>query len=248
MPRPRLSRYSPRHSLSSTCWMPTRSMPSCGASSSSANRSHPSTQHSNLGGWQSSWDMDRWGGAPADQAVGHRPQRRQPRDDGSQGQRRQRPTSRLFRRNLARQHVGERQPQRPRPTSSTRHPGAFWSGVYYVDDGGIDADRVAGRRAGIYGPARCRLPASERLRISAVAMPGGLIGWRHRAHPCRKAGRLVMFPGLDDPPGAASTAAQPSASPLRSTLLFERGSLTRHERPLAKLSPRLLCVELEHHG
>src|SRR5262249_40403852 len=28
-------------------------------------QSHPSTQHSNLGGWQSSWDMDRWGGAPA---------------------------------------------------------------------------------------------------------------------------------------------------------------------------------------
>src|SRR6266404_2230817 len=28
-------------------------------------KSHPTTQHSNLGGWQSSWDMDRWGGAPA---------------------------------------------------------------------------------------------------------------------------------------------------------------------------------------
>src|SRR5262247_3159038 len=26
---------------------------------------HPGTQHSNLGGWQSSWDMDRWGGAAA---------------------------------------------------------------------------------------------------------------------------------------------------------------------------------------
>ena len=25
-------------------------------------KSHPSTQHSNSGGWQSSWDMDRWGG------------------------------------------------------------------------------------------------------------------------------------------------------------------------------------------
>ena len=24
-------------------------------------KSHPSTQHSNLSGWQSSWDMDRWG-------------------------------------------------------------------------------------------------------------------------------------------------------------------------------------------
>jgi len=28
-------------------------------------KTHPGTQHSNLGGWQSSWDMDRWGGAPA---------------------------------------------------------------------------------------------------------------------------------------------------------------------------------------
>src|SRR5215469_5915712 len=28
-------------------------------------KSHPTTQKSNLGGWQSSWDMDRWGGAPA---------------------------------------------------------------------------------------------------------------------------------------------------------------------------------------
>src|SRR5262245_47514820 len=27
--------------------------------------SQPTTQHSNRGGWQSSWDMDRWGGAPA---------------------------------------------------------------------------------------------------------------------------------------------------------------------------------------
>ena len=26
-------------------------------------KSHPGTQHSNLGGWQSTWDMDRWGGA-----------------------------------------------------------------------------------------------------------------------------------------------------------------------------------------
>ena len=28
-------------------------------------KSHPSTHKSNMGGWQSSWDMDRWGGAPA---------------------------------------------------------------------------------------------------------------------------------------------------------------------------------------
>jgi len=28
-------------------------------------KTHPTTEHSNEGGWQSSWDMDRWGGAPA---------------------------------------------------------------------------------------------------------------------------------------------------------------------------------------
>src|SRR5947207_11726760 len=28
-------------------------------------QSHPTTQKSNMGGWQSSWDMDRWGGPAA---------------------------------------------------------------------------------------------------------------------------------------------------------------------------------------
>ena len=28
-------------------------------------KGHPGTQHSNLGGWQSDWEMDRWGGAAA---------------------------------------------------------------------------------------------------------------------------------------------------------------------------------------
>ena len=28
-------------------------------------KTHPTTQKSNMGGWQSSWDMDRWGGVAA---------------------------------------------------------------------------------------------------------------------------------------------------------------------------------------
>jgi len=28
-------------------------------------KTQPGTQHSNMGGYQSSWEMDRWGGAPA---------------------------------------------------------------------------------------------------------------------------------------------------------------------------------------
>ena len=45
--------------------MRRRSMPSSRKVIDQRHKSHPGTQHSNLGGWQSSWDMDRWGGAPA---------------------------------------------------------------------------------------------------------------------------------------------------------------------------------------
>jgi hypothetical protein len=34
-------------------------------------QSHPSTHKSNMGGWQSSWDMDRWGGVPAIKLLAH---------------------------------------------------------------------------------------------------------------------------------------------------------------------------------
>jgi hypothetical protein len=31
------------------------------------------TEHSNYGGWQSSWDMDKWGGAPAIKLLAYAP-------------------------------------------------------------------------------------------------------------------------------------------------------------------------------
>ena len=34
-------------------------------------KSHPGTQHSNLGGWQSSWDFADWGGAPAARIIAY---------------------------------------------------------------------------------------------------------------------------------------------------------------------------------
>src|SRR6266436_5774120 len=98
-------------------------------------QTHSAPRHSNLGGWQSSWDMDRWGGAAAIKllAIG---------------------------RNTANRVTTDRQGNPVAPTWKANmwanvnrsghgnefhsHPGSFWSGVYYVDDGGIDGDPALG--------------------------------------------------------------------------------------------------------
>jgi uncharacterized protein (TIGR02466 family) len=71
------------------------------------------------------------------------------------------------------------------------HPGAYWSAVYYVDDGGIDADETLGGELEFMDP-RGALPAMNAPHL-AIAMPGGLAAgatWKVRPKP----GRLVMFP------------------------------------------------------
>jgi uncharacterized protein (TIGR02466 family) len=152
-------------------------------------QTQPSTQHSNRGGWQSSWDMDRWGGVPAIKllAIG---------------------------RNLANRVTMDRKGNLgngPHPgyvvtwganmwanvnrsghgNEFHSHPGAYWSGVYYVDDGGIAEDESLGGELEFMDP-RGPLPAMNAPHL-AVAMPGGLgAGATERVLP--KAGRLVMFP------------------------------------------------------
>jgi hypothetical protein len=46
-------------------------------------QAQPTTQHSNLGGWQSSWDMDRLGRGACHQAAGDRAQPCQSHDHRS---------------------------------------------------------------------------------------------------------------------------------------------------------------------
>jgi hypothetical protein len=153
-------------------------------------KSHPSTQHSNLGGWQSSWDMDRWGGAPAVKLL-------------------------AIARNLANRVTVDRKGNAgtgPYPgyfavtwganmwaninrsghgNEVHSHPGAYWSAVYYVDDGGIAADPALGGALEFIDP-RGALPAMNAPHL-ACAMSGGLsAGATERVQP--KAGRLVMFP------------------------------------------------------
>jgi hypothetical protein len=93
------------------------------------------TQHSNLGGWQSEWDMDRWGGPAAIKllAVGRNIANRSTTD--RQGN----PVVLTWKANMWANinrsgHGNE----------FHSHPGSFWSGVYYVDDGGIDGDPALG--------------------------------------------------------------------------------------------------------
>ncbi len=145
-------------------------------------KTHPGTQHSNLGGWQSDWDMDRWGGAAAIKLL-------------------------AFARNVANRVTADRQ---GKPvtiawranmwTNVNRaghanefhsHPGSYWSGVYYVDDGGIAADPRLGGELEFMDP-RGPGPAMYAPHL-AFAMPGGLSVGANETVPPRS-GLLVLFP------------------------------------------------------
>ena len=145
-------------------------------------KASPGTQHSNLGGWQSSWDMDRWGGAAAIKllAIGRNTANRMTTD------REGKPMATTWRANMW-ANVNKS----GHGNEFHAHPGSFWSGVYYVDDGGIDADSSLGGELEFMDP-RGALPAMSAPHL-AFAMPGGLsAGATERVRP--KAGRLVMFP------------------------------------------------------
>jgi uncharacterized protein (TIGR02466 family) len=145
-------------------------------------KTHEGTQHSNLGGWQSSWDMDRWGGAPAIKllAIGRNLAGRITTD------RTGKPVGIAWKANMWANinrsgHGNE----------FHSHPGSFWSGVYYVDDGGIGADPSLGGDLEFMDP-RGPGPAMYAPQL-AFAMPHGLsVGANETVPP--KAGRLVMFP------------------------------------------------------
>ena len=144
-------------------------------------KTHPGTQHSNLGGWQSSWDMERWGGAPAIKllAFGRNTANRVTTD------REGKPVAIVWRANMWANvnrsgHANE----------FHSHPGSFWSGVYYVDDGGIADDLSLGGELEFMDP-RGPGPAMYAPHL-AFGAAGLSVGANEMVRP--KAGRLVMFP------------------------------------------------------
>ena len=142
----------------------------------------PSKSHSTLGGWQSTWDVDKWAGAAAIKllAIGRNIANRSTRDRAGN------PVSIAWQANMWANinrsgHGNE----------FHSHPGSFWSGVYYVDDGGIAANPALGGEIEFMDP-RGPAPAMYAPHL-AFAMPGGLSAGANETVPPR-AGRLVMFP------------------------------------------------------
>jgi len=145
-------------------------------------RGDAGTQHSNLGGWQSAWDMEAWGGAAAAQLL-----------DAARGVADQLTTDRAGRRVAIawKANMWANVNRRGDANEFHAHPGAFWSGVYYVDDGGIGADPSLGGELEFMDP-RGAGPVMYAPHLG-FAMKGGLSGGANEVlQP--KAGRMVLFP------------------------------------------------------
>jgi len=145
-------------------------------------RKDEGVHHSNLGGWQSSWDFESWGGPRARQLL-----------DAA--------------RSIATRATSDRTGKALRVAWKTNawanvnrrghgnefhtHPGAYWSGTYYVDDGGIGDDHELGGAFEIQDP-RGVAPAMYAPMLG-FAMPGGQsAGASELIFP--ETGQFLLFP------------------------------------------------------
>jgi len=143
---------------------------------------HGSVEHSNLGGWQSAWDLADWGGAEANAVLATA------RDLATRAtsDRAGKPVAIAWKMNAwANINRGGH------GNEFHTHPGSFWSGTYYVDDGGIAANPALGGEFEMSDP-RGVAPAMYAPMLS-FAMPGGQsAGASELIRP--RAGMLVLFP------------------------------------------------------
>lgn len=145
-------------------------------------RATQGVEHSNLGGWQSDDDFERWSGAAGrrllDEAV--------KLADRLTVDRKGAPVKIEWRMNSwaninRRGHANE----------FHTHPGCYWSGSYYVDDGGTAANPALGGEFEITDP-RGVGPAMYAPNLS-FALPGcHSMGANELIHP--HAGMLLLFP------------------------------------------------------
>ena len=143
----------------------------------------PTTRHSNMGGWQSSWDMGAWGGPAAQRllefAADIVAQLTVDRADG----RPVRPAWKsIMWANINRSGHGN---------AHHVHPGAFWSGVYWVDDGGIAASPALGGELDFMDP-RGAAPTMYAPHLGFSTHGGRSLGASELLRP--QAGVMVLFP------------------------------------------------------
>jgi uncharacterized protein (TIGR02466 family) len=142
----------------------------------------PGTQHSNLGGWQSSWDMEAWGGPGVEHllAVARQLAGQMTRD--RQGQ----PVQVAWKvncwANVNRSGHGN---------EFHTHPGSFWSGAYYVDDGGVADDPALGGAFEAQDP-RGVGPAMYAPLLAFPGPDGAAVGASQTIQP--RSGMMMLFP------------------------------------------------------
>jgi uncharacterized protein (TIGR02466 family) len=145
-------------------------------------RQHQSVQHSNLGGWQSSWDFEEWGGTPAKRLLGAARELATRMTADRSGK-----PVRIAWKTNAWANVN----RRSHGNEFHTHPGAYWSGTYYVDDAGIGDDPSLGGEFEMQDP-RGVAPAMY-APLLAFAVPGGQsAGASELIRP--KSGQMVLFP------------------------------------------------------
>ena len=144
--------------------------------------SDPGTQHSNLGGWQSTWDMEGWGGAPLKKILAAA----RSLADSMTVSRDGKPANAQWKMNcwanVNRSGEGN---------EFHTHPGAFWSGCYYVDDGGIGENPSLGGAFEVQDP-RGVAPAMYAPMLTFAGPGGASVGASYTLHP--HSGMILLFP------------------------------------------------------
>ena len=141
-----------------------------------------------MGGWQSSWDMDRWGGVAAIKLLAfarNLANQVTTKPDGAGGEG-------PYPGHFAVTWIGNMWANINRTGHGNEfhsHPGAYWSGVYYVDDGGIGTNPSLGGELEFLDPrGPVPLMNAPHLRMSGSMSAGAT----EKVLP--KAGRMVIFP------------------------------------------------------
>jgi uncharacterized protein (TIGR02466 family) len=141
-----------------------------------------SVQRSNQGGWQSSWDLHQWGGAPIHKVLGFA---RAIADEIT--------VDRAGRRHAIAWRINcwANVNRHGHANQFHTHPGALWSASYYVDDGGIGADPSLGGEFEIQDP-RGVAPVMYTPHLTFPGPDGAALGEAQRLTP--QSGRMVFFP------------------------------------------------------
>ncbi len=142
----------------------------------------PGTQHSNLGGWQSSWDMEDWGGP----ALARMMSAARGLADSLTADRQGGPAKVDWKINCWANINRSGQ-----ANEFHTHPGAFWSGCYYVDDGGVGADPSLGGEFEVQDP-RGVTPAMYAPLLTFAGPDGASLGASQTLPP--RSGMMILFP------------------------------------------------------